>query len=314
MRERLRKIALLLACLGIAAALGYAADLTPELPPSIKLPARPLVKWRLVGKLGPGPAKENSGIVRSRSHEDLFWIQNDSGDEPRVYPVHASAENWKSTREPDTPGVLIGGAINVDWEDIAVDADGHLILADLGNNDNDRRDLVLYYVYEPSPIASRTGLAKKVFVHYPDQPSFPAPKDNFNFDCEAVFTVGNSVHLLTKHRSDNRTKLYRLDDPQPDRSNPLTLVGQFDTQGQVVAADCTADGLRLIVITYEKLWLFERKSQDESFFAGKISWAPHDAEQVEAICFADDKTLYLADENRAEVYAVDLAELTPLER
>lgn len=309
-----RRLAIAIApCLLLVVVAGRAADPTPDYPPSVALPARSPVKLRLVAKLGPGPAKENSGIVRSRTRDDLFWMQNDSGDEPRVYPIRASGENYQSTREPQSPGVLVGGAINVDWEDIAVDADGYLILPDLGNNDNDRRDLVLYYLYEPSPLASRTTVAKKVFVHYPDQPSFPAPRDNFNFDCEAVFTVGNTVHLLTKHRSDQRTKLYRLDQALPDRSNPLTLVGQFDTQGQAVAADCSADGLRLVVATYEKLWLFERSSQEKAFFAGRISWAPYDAEQVEAVCFADDNTLYLADENRAEVYAVEIADLTRLE-
>ena len=193
-----------------------------------------------------------------------------------------------------------------------MDAEGNLIVADVGNNGNDRRDLVLYYLFEPAAVAGRTTLRKKVFVHYPDQRQFPAPADDFNFDCEAVFTVGNTVHLLSKQRSGTVAKLYRLDDPQAERSNPLTLVERFDFQGQAVGADATADGLRLIVVTYEALWLFERDSTDQGFFSGRISWAPYKSQQVEAVCFADEQTVYLADEDLGELFAADLRQLTRL--
>lgn len=284
----------------------------PIAPPPLVLPTRDPIALCKLAKLGPGPVKENSGIVKSRSTPNLFWMHNDSDDDPRVYPINALGVNYQSSRYAETPGVLIGDAINVDWEDITMDAEGNLIVADVGNNGNDRRDLVLYYLFEPAAVAGRTTLRKKVFVHYPDQRQFPAPADDFNFDCEAVFTVGNTVHLLSKQRSGTVAKLYRLDDPQPERSNPLTLVERFDFQGQAVGADATADGLRLIVVTYEALWLFERDSTDQGFFSGRISWAPYKSQQVEAVCFADEQLVYLADEDLGELFAADLRHLTRL--
>lgn len=286
-----------------------AAD-PPAAAPPIPLPRREPIELRKVAKLGPGPGRENSGIVKSRLHDDLFWIENDSGDEPRVYPVHRDGRDYSSEREADTPGVLIGGAINVDWEDITTDADGHVIVADVGNNGNDRRDLVLYYIDEPSPKAERTVVKRKVFVRYPEQTAFPAPREKFNFDCEAVFTVGNVVHLLSKNRSDTRTTLYRLDDPRPEVTNTLTPLGTFEIQGQAVGADASVDGLRLVVVTYDGVWLFERDSLDQPFFEGRISWAPYRSKQVEAVCFADDHTLLLADEELGELFEVDLSGLT----
>jgi hypothetical protein len=277
---------------------------------SVVVPQREPIRMHRLAKLPPGPVKENSGIVRSRRIPDLFWMHNDSGDEPRVYPIRRNGEAYHSTREPETPGVLIGGAINVDWEDITIDEDGNLIVADVGNNENDRRDLVLYYLPEPSPKASRTTFQKKIFVRYPDQKSFPAPKNDFNYDCEAVFTVRNTVYLLTKHRSDTLMKLYRLDNPKTDQTNDLTLVEKFDVQGKAVGADATPDGNRVVVITYKAIWLFEREDSSQPLFGGHIYYAPYQSAQVEAVCFADDNTLLMADEETGELFEVQLSGLT----
>jgi hypothetical protein len=268
------------------------------------------VKLELVAKLPPGPVKENSGIVRSRQFEDVFWMHNDSGDEPRVYPIRRNGEGVASTRQPDEPGVLIGGAINVDWEDITVDNAGHLIVADVGNNDNDRRDLTLYFIPEPSPLASRAAFLKKVMVRYPQQQQFPAPRNDFNYDCEALFTVGETVFLLTKHRSDSLVRLYRLDDPQTDRVNDLTWLETFDIRGQAVGADASPDGKRVVIITYKAIWLFEREDPSKPLFGGKVFFAPYESEQCEAVCFADDSTLLLADEDTGELLEVLISGLT----
>lgn len=260
-------------------------------------------------RLGAGPARENSGIVRSRTRPDLFWMQNDSGDQPRVYPVHADGSVYTSVREPEAPGVLIAGAINVDWEDIAVDSDNHLIVGDFGNNRNDRRDLVLYYIDEPSPTAERTTVKKKLFFRYPEQTAFPAHAEQFNFDAEALFTVGTTVYILSKNRSDTRTTLYRLDDPQPHVTNVLTPVTSFDIGGKVTAADASADGRRLVVTTYERIWLFETDGDHDRWFEGRVSSLGYVVRGVEAVCFEDDAHLLLASERLASLYRVSLADL-----
>jgi len=99
---------------------------------------------------GPAGSKEVSGIVASRQWPGVFWVHNDSGDEPRIYPVDRQGRMRKSARAADAPGVLIGSVINSDWEDIAVDASGHVIVADVGNNSNGRRDLALTTSSSPS--------------------------------------------------------------------------------------------------------------------------------------------------------------------
>jgi hypothetical protein len=272
----------------------------------IALPTRPPLVLKSTGKLNSkGAGIECSGIVRSRSRADVFWTINDSGNDPRIYPVRRDGQD----AGPKT-GVLIDGAKNVDWEDVTTDDDGHLIIADVGNNANRRRDLVLYYIDEPAASTQHVPLVKTVRLRYPDQGSFPAPAKDFNYDCEAVFTVKNTVHVLTKHRSDAWTKLYRLNAAEPNDDNLLIFVDRFQAGGMVTGANASADGLKLAMITYVSVWLFERDSLDTPFFEGRVSWAPFVSAQMEAVCFADDETLLLADEKLAQVYEVKLRELT----
>jgi hypothetical protein len=280
---------------------------------SVDLPNVPPIELQLIAKLGPGPAKENSGIVKSRNYPDLFWIHNDSGDEPRIYPIHRDGTNYGNERYPLENGVLVGGAINVDWEDITNLPDGTLVIADVGNNANDRRDLTLYYVDEPAPTAGRTTFRKKVFVRYPEQQEFPAGRDDFNYDCEAVFTVGETIYFLTKNRSNSHTSLYTLTDPQSEVINQLENCGTFDVRGQAVAADCSHDGKRLVVLTYTGIWLFERGTLKENFFEQHVRWAPLAPHESEAVCFAEDDTVLIADEATAELSELRLNELAVVE-
>lgn len=258
------------------------------------------------------PGKENSGIVKSRTHEDLFWLHNDSGDEPKIYPIRANGEDYKVTRYAGDLGVTIAGAINVDWEDITVDDLGNVIVSDLGNNRNDRRDLVFYIIPEPNPSAGRSTFIKRYFVRYPEQTSFPAPKENFNFDCEGVFTISNVIYCFSKNRSNSLSTLYRLDNPEEGKQNVLTALETINVGGQVVGADASVDGKKLVLITYESIWLFERNSLEESFFTGTIYYAPYEAEQCESICFADDKTLKMVDEVTGNLFDVQIADLTKI--
>ena len=79
------------------------------------------------------------------------------------------------------------------------------------------------------------------------------------------------------------------------------------------AQDCSADGNRLVVLTYAAVWLFERDSLEQSFFAHRIFWAPFPERDAEAICFADDDTLLVADESLGELYEIRIADLSRLQ-
>jgi len=285
-----------------------------ELEPSVMgvMGSAPLV-LHPIAKLPPGPGNEVSGIVRSHRDPSVFWTLNDSGDEPRVYPIRVDGTLVRSERYPETPGTLIGGAINCDWEDVALDASGRLIIADLGNNTNARADLSIYFVEEPEPTEGRASTTSKILVRYPEQKGRPAPRDDFNYDAEAVFTVGDELFILTKHRSDTFTAMYRVDRRELGVVNDLTLLDRFDVGGKVTGADASPDGLKLAVLTYSRIWLFERTTTSESFFAGRVSGRDyrmeHGESDSESICFENDRSLLVADEARGELYRVPLRDV-----
>jgi hypothetical protein len=257
-----------------------------------------------VGRFSGGEIREASGLVKSRRHAGVFWTHNDSGDRPRIFAV-------------DDKGRLLAeyavkGAEAIDWEDIAIDDLGRLYIADTGNNDNERRDLTVYRIPEPDP--SRPGgvvsVEQVIRFHYPEQIAFP-DRSRMNFDAEALFWVprrdgdGGRLYLLTKHRSDRSTVLYRFDSLDGEADLALTRLSSFEigaggprSAGMVTAADATPDGGLLAVLTYGAVVFFERPPRGDDYLsrpAGRIELVPSVLRQCEAIAW-DAMDLLIANE------------------
>jgi len=263
----------------------------------VSLPDKEPVVLQPYGKIKFNQINECSGFVKSRQFPDIFWMHNDSGDKARIFAVKKDGSLVKSKRAGGAySGVAITLAKNQDWEDITVDDDANLIIADSGNNRNRRKNLSIYFAKEPNPREkSRAKAYKKIPFHYTDQDSFPPTE--MNFDAEAVFWTQGKLYLLTKHRSNSLTKLYRFDTLNEKKSNPLTPISMFDIRGMVTAADVSSDGKKLAVLTYSGVWLFETKGGADNFFKGKISWLPIVAKQCEGICF-DGESILISNEQR----------------
>lgn len=252
---------------------------------TVSLPDKAPIILSPVNRISFKPINESSGLVKSRTFPDVFWTHNDSGDKARIFAIRQDGSIIKSKNAQDNyDGINISQAENVDWEDIAVDNDGNLIIADFGNNNNRRKDLTIYFVKEPNPFEQATATAfKKVRFFYADQDSFPPTKKNF--DSEAIFWARGKLYLLTKHRSDTFTKLYRFDSMATGVINPLKPISRFETKFMVTAADVSPDGNKLVVLTYDAIWMFEVSDSSDDYFGGKISWLPIFAKQCEGICF-----------------------------
>lgn len=252
---------------------------------------------------------EASGLVKSRLWEDVFWTHNDSGDEPRIFPITRTGKIIKPKWMKNYKGIQIPDAVNVDWESITTDNLGNLIIADCGNNSNTRRDLALYFVKEPYPSETvTTCVSSRILYYYPDQKSIPPEKKNF--DSEAIFWANGKIYILTKHRSDTFTKLYRIDSMDPFKENPAKLIDKFDIQDQVTGADISPDGCNLVVLVNNAIWLFEATDNSDNYFTGKISWLPIKAEGCEAICF-DNDSLIIANEE-GELFKLKIDDLIVL--
>ena len=275
------------------------------------------------------PVDEISGIARSRTHRNVWWVHNDSGDTARLFAIDAEgnqvfgawlrrtywAERADKPKQP-WPGFAVHLAANIDWEDIAI-ADGKIYIAAMGNNGNNRRDLGVYVLNEPDPNGlPQTRILKFLPIRYPDQKRFPAEK--WHFDCEALFVSAGKLYFLTKHRVAGKfrsaqlgTKLYRLDTTHTDRENVLTLVEARRDMLMPTAADLSPDGTRLAVTTIRAVWVFEKPEKGDAWLSGKrrgLVFKPGEAKQCEAVCWDDNETLRLANEQR-EIYRVRLSDL-----
>jgi catechol 2,3-dioxygenase-like lactoylglutathione lyase family enzyme len=242
--------------------------------------------------------KEASGLVRGRVHPDVFWAAGDSGTPAALFALDRAGA---LRRRVDVLGVD-----NVDWEDLAADDAGHLWIADAGNNANTRRDLRLIRVPEPDPAgAGEVRPDREVRFRYPDQAAFPDPA-HLNFDGEALFWSDGRLYLLSKHRSDSETTLYRF--PADEGEVVLERVSSFDVGptaggdvGKVTSADLSADGARLAVLTYHALFLFERPSHGDDWLSGAVVRVPLWTErtaQCEAVAW-DGPGLRVLNEERA---------------
>jgi hypothetical protein len=146
--------------------------------------------------------REPSGMTASPAYEGVFWVHGDSGSGNWLYAVDRDGQLLARLR--------VKGAVNVDWEDITHDDQGNLWLGDIGNNDSSRRDLAVHRIPEPDPHAKldRVRVDRSVRYSFPEQVVFGNKKADF--DAESLLWWGGDLWLLTKHRSDDRTRLYRF--------------------------------------------------------------------------------------------------------
>ncbi|PID26806.1 MAG: hypothetical protein CR982_08295 [Candidatus Cloacimonadota bacterium] len=252
-----------------------------------------------------GMIDESSGISKSRNFENIYWTLNDSGDEARIFAVDRKGTlcipSWMESREK-YKGLEISDAVNIDWEDITTDNEGNIYIAACGNNGNTRRDLAIYVVKEPNPKnVTATRISRQINFYYPEQKEFP-PINN-NFDCEAIYYREGNIYLLTKHRADLNTVLYRIDLSDKRDLIPAKKLAEFNIEGNVTAADCSSDGSRVAVLTYNNVWVFD--TDGENIFKGKKRFLRISGKQCEGITFDTNERLIITNEQK-DLYELDI--------
>jgi hypothetical protein len=270
-----------------------------------------------------------SGIVKSPQFENVWWVHNDSGDEPRLFAVdstgHVPLAPWRresyavgvrldTTDRAPWPGLHLGAAAHIDYEDIAVD-DSLLYLADIGNNGNARRDLGIYVIREPYMYARRTRPIEHIPVAYPDQETVPA--EDWHYDAESLFVDDGILYVLTKHREGQKigtlepgTKLYRLDGEKTHEANVLTLVDRHETIPIPTAAALSPGGDRLAVLCAEGVWLFPRPDEGDRWLSTeptRLDLSSERLQQAEGITWDGSHTLRITNEQR-DVFVVGLTD------
>jgi hypothetical protein len=247
-----------------------------------------------VGRLEPKDLKESSGLAASRRNPGVFYTHNDSGGDATIFAVREDGSLAARFRL---------GVPNTDWEDVATDDTGNLYVADTGNNQGERKSVAVHRVREPA-LPAHTGGGKgkendgeKLDVDRTWHPRF----DKSPPDCEALFIHRGHAYLISKVKSGPpvmfRFPLAAEDDPAAQR------VGELPLDRPVTAADLSADGKRLAVLTRGQLALFDVNNDPTTAATGR---APPrrfrlPGTQIEGVTFTPDGRVLMSAESR-EVY------------
>ena len=299
------RIALHLACLTWAA-------VAPAAEPEVirrGVPDMPALQLTGTGKLNLKLVPECSALWASAAQPGVFWTLSDSGAKPVITPIRADG-SAVMTPKGYWGSVALKGVINTDWEALTGDDAGNMVVGDVGNNVSRRKELGLYFFKEPKPGDAEVAEVRKVTFAWPDQTAFPDPE--LSHDCEAMFLLRGKLYLLTKHRRDTFTDLWRADIPASGDRAVLTKLARFDIGGMVTDACVSPDRRRLAILTYRNVWVFEIPAAGEDIFHAPALHAPIAPPmlsfQVEGCAWADDGHLLVGSE-QGDLYRIALTDL-----
>jgi hypothetical protein len=153
-----------------------------------------------------------------------------------------------------------------------------------------------------SQLSNDSVKAEQIYFKYPDQLFFDKAKHNHNFDCEAIYVLNDTLHLLSKNWANFKTNHYTL--PNKPGNYTATLVDSFDVDMLVTGADISPNKKQIVLCGYHKdgngylyfLWNYE----PNHIFSGNkrriIIGPTTEVGQVEGVCFKDDQNIYITNE------------------
>ncbi|MEC9072377.1 MAG: hypothetical protein VX938_08370, partial [Myxococcota bacterium] len=218
---------------------------------------------------------EISGIVASRTREDVLWGHDDSGADARLVALNLSAQPVHQ--------LMLPGVEHVDWEDIAAapcptDGAPCLWVADIGDNLAARDSVQVHVVAEPDLAPDDDGpgatsdaeVRGTVELTYPDGP----------MDMESLVVDGGGEILWLFEKVDGPTaRIYRGVVPAGITGEvALAEVGSFPSPGDdvtygrmITGADLHSSGTRLLLRLYTGTWEYPLNQPEEIASLGDIT-------------------------------------------
>jgi hypothetical protein len=183
---------------------------------------------------------EASGIADSKINPGYLWVEEDSGNPPQLYLLNHAATTVKK--------IYIKGAVNRDWEDIALAAGPdvskkYLYVAEIGDNDAVHTSSSFYRFEEPAASTDTVRVYDVINFTYADGPR----------DAEAFLVDDNTKDIYIISKRDAKSRLYKIAWPySTTTTNTAVFVEELPYNG-VVSAAISTDGKEIIVKTYVAL-------------------------------------------------------------
>ena len=223
---------------------------------------------------------EASGVAVSLRTTGVLWTLNDSGD-PELVAVDSNGMMKGRVR-------VTGAAVH-DWEDIsAARCDGRacLYIADIGDNNETRKDITIYRVPEPAPGDRETEPAEKFTATYPDGAH----------DAEALFVDRDGgLVIVTKEKP---SAVYRFPQPlKPGTTVKLEPAGMLPIQS-VTDAETSPDGEWIAVRTNTELFFFRNEEFALGSHGSPMKLAKVGEPQGEGVALGENGRVYLVGEGK----------------
>lgn len=223
---------------------------------------------------------------------EQFYTLNDSGNQPIVYILGMNGEIQHEC--------LISNTENFDWEAMAYDG-SDLFIGDIGNNNNNRKNLRILKVNKDSVRLNSSVKAQIINFSYQGQNEYPPSKSQLYFDAEAMVSKNDSLFIFTKNRTepfDGISRVYYI---------PLTTNEKVEArylydlklnptnwmEESITDAHLCDDNL--FILTYAKIYWFVWAGSD---FSLQESYDFNNYTQKEGLSL-DKKFFYLTDEDES---------------
>jgi hypothetical protein len=248
---------------------------------------------------------ESSGLQMAGGY---LWSFNDRGGTATLYRIDTASKNLLQR-------VILEGATDVDWEDIAFDGT-YIYIGDFGNNFNGARtDLKIYkfpfsaipdYITNPVAIIPAAQIDVINFT-YSDQPQPPVavPLNTAKFDCEAMIVDNGKIHLFSKNWVDINSTHYVINSTNAGTYVALPME-TYATNYLVSAADKVAGQNIVVLLGYQTsgtgshfVHILSDYRADSFFTGNKRRLDLPDATtmgQAEGISFRNGKYGYISNE------------------
>ena len=232
---------------------------------------------------------EGSGLAASRRTPGRFWSHNDSGG-----PVLVALDGTGRV----VGRLTISGAAVEDWEAVAVGPcpSGSCIhVADIGDNDAERRRITVYRIVEPVEASGSAKVADVLHATYPDGAH----------DAETLLVTPEGRLFIVTKGDTGPVSLYRF--PNELRSGAtlaLERVGEARDPGPPAKNDRITDG----AVSLDGHWIVLRTTQALTFYraadllagdwreAGRVALGTLGEPQGEGVTFGSNDSLYLMSE------------------
>jgi hypothetical protein len=242
--------------------------------------------------------KESSGLVVESPN--LFWTHNDGGDASTIYQIDSTGKLLRT--------VKVRNAANVDWEEMTLDTEGSLYIGDFGNNNEDRRNLLIYKTLNFKNKYQTNAISHDAVIEfsYEDQLQFPPADPLKHFDAEAMIVEKDSIYIITKDFDTDpytgKTWIYSIPNVGGKHVAKLTKVlnteNSWKFKGAITAS--TKGFGKVVLMSYLKLFVFSDFGS-KPFWEGTkkvLDFSMFDIVQREAVAFhpTDSCRLYITSE------------------